>query len=67
MVAAGSVVSRGCVLSGAAAYGVAIRVAMASQFASHAGPLFEPSATITAGTFGVPFTTSSKWWSRDMR
>jgi len=40
---------------------------MASQFASHAGPLFEPSATITAGTFGVPFTTSSKWWSRDMR
>jgi hypothetical protein len=67
MVAAGSVVSCDCVLAGAAACGVAFRVAMASQFASQAVTPFGPSAAITGGTLGVPFTTSSKWWSRDMR
>jgi len=65
--AAGSVVSCGCVLSGAAACGVAFRVAMASQFASQTGTLFGSSSATTTGTFDAPFTTYSKWWSRDMR
>jgi len=60
VVAAGSVVSCDSVLSGADACGVAIRVAMASQFASQAAASFRPSSAGVGETFGVPFTTSSK-------
>jgi hypothetical protein len=67
MVAAGSVVSCDSVLPYADACGVAFRVAMDAHFASHPDWLPCPPSAPAKGLDSPPPTTSSKWWSRDIR
>ena len=67
VVSAGSVVACGSVLPNADACGVAFRVAMDAQFTSHSIGLPCPSSAPTSGLESSVPTTSSKWWSRDIR